>query len=131
MDLKSMKRIAEKELYRYRDNRAYVQGVLDAGGDAELPKLREHAAWTLAVEYARTYFERTDPAKAAFLTGFYRLDRPQTRRSGKRTMAATAMQLHVTETTLHKWKNEVLTVLVMAAVQTGALRPYSLDDGCE
>ena len=126
MDLKAMKRIAERELKRYRDNRAYVQGVIDAGGDPTKLLFRDRASWALAVEYAKTHFERTDPAKAAFFSGYYHLDRPAKKYEGKVSLAAIAMQLHISESTLYHWRNAALTITVMAAIQTGALRPYEL-----
>ena len=126
MDLKAMKRIAEREIFRYRDNRAYMQGVLDASGSREMGKFGERAAWVMAVEYAKAYLEDTDPAKASFFSGFYHLDRPQRKNRPKVTMTAIAMQLHVSESTLYHWRSEALSIVVMAAIQTGALRPYGI-----
>ena len=131
MDIKTMKRIAERETLRYRDNLAYMQGALDAGGDYEQTRFYRCAAWVRAVQGAMAYFMRTDPAKAGFFTGYYHLDRPPTCRDSKRTMAAIAALFHVSESTLYHWRNEALTVVVMAAIQTGALRPYDLNDGKE
>ena len=127
MDLKTMKTIAERELFRYRDNKAYVQGVIDAGGDPRSLRFPARAAWALAVEYAVGHFERTDPAKAAFLSAFYHLERPPKRFAPKRTMSGVAMRLHVSDATLYRWKNEVLTAVVFAAIQTGALRPFGIE----
>lgn len=126
MDLKTMKRIAEQETERYRDNRAYMQGVLDAGGSVERLRFQKRAAWAIAVEYAKAYWDRTDPAKAAFFSIFYRLDHPHKSLSSRPSIHRIAMQLHVTESTLYRWKNEILTTVILAAIQTGALRPYAL-----
>ena len=128
MNLKMMKRLAEREIFRYRDNRAYMQGILDACGEPARLKEYERVLWVRAVDCAKAYWEKEDPLKAAFFAGYYRTDRPKKRYEQKPSIRALAMQLHVSEPTLYKWRSELVTTVVLAAIQAGALQPYRLPD---
>ncbi len=127
MDLKKWKKLAEHETYRYRDNQAFVQAVLDCGKLSGGEKMQHRAKWVLAVDYAKEYLDRHDPVKAAFFSTLFGLTRP-VRRRGHRTIVALSQELHVTPSTLYQWKNEALSLVLLAAAQTGALRPYTLED---
>ena len=59
MHVNDWKRIAEQEARRYRDNRAFIQGVLDSGGDGS-DRYRMKQKWVLAVDYVLAYLHRTD-----------------------------------------------------------------------
>ena len=128
MDLKSMKQAAEREIFRYRDNRAYVQGVLDGCGDPDRLQFISRAKWAHAVDLARAHWERKDPLKAKFFLCYYRPDRPLKRYEQRPTVCALAMKLNVSVPTLYKWRSELLTTVVLAAIQTGALRPYGVSE---
>ena len=120
MDIKTMKRIAEQELFRYQEHNALLLKVWEAGGHINrLPC----AAWVRAINGARAHFAATDPKKEAFFADYYQLDRARMRRT-KRSMAAMAMLYHMSESALRHWRNEFLTVTIMAAIQTGALKPF-------
>ena len=127
MDLKDWKRTAEHEVYSYRDHQAYVQGVLDCGKISGGEKLHHCAKWALAVDYALRYLKQHDPLKARFFTELFGIERPLRRRSEARSIIALSMELNVAPPTLYKWKNEALSLVLIAAAQTGALRPYALD----
>jgi hypothetical protein len=126
MNLKAWKRLAEQEVYRYRDNAAYVRGVLDGGGTGG-ERMQRCARWVLAVDYTKAYLERSDPQKAQFFKQLFGLDAPRTRRREERTILSLSFELNVTTTTLYKWKAELLSLVLIAAAQTGALRPYSTE----
>lgn len=130
MDLKTMKQLAEREIFRYRDNRAYAQGILDACGDHNQLFPHKRVRWALAVDLAKERWERTDAAKASFFTRYYCLDRPRKRYEQRPTICALSMQLHVSESTLYKWRSELLTYVVLAAIQIGALHPYDSAKDC-
>ena len=127
MDWKEWKRIAELEVYRYRDNQAYVRGVLDSGGTGG-ERMQRSARWVLAVDYAKTYLERNDPQKALFFKRLFGLDEPRSRRRERSTVLSLSFELNVTTTTLYKWKAETLSLVLLAAAQTGALRPYRTEE---
>lgn len=123
MDLKAWKKLAEQEVYRYRDNRAFVQGVLDGGGTGG-ERMKRCVRWTLAVEYALEYLERNDPMKARFFKMLFGLETPRSRSRERQTILSLSFELHQSADTLYKWKRDALYLVVLAAVQTGALQPY-------
>ena len=123
MDLKTMKRIAERELFRFRENQEFLLAVWSAGGD--LTRVPCYL-WAKAIKGARAHFAATDPVKEAFFADYYHLDRPNRKHKGRVTMTEMALLYHMSESTLHHWRNEVLTVTIMAAIQYGALKPYAL-----
>lgn len=120
MDIKKMKRIAERELFRYRDNCAFLQRVWEAGGKLDRVSC---TAWVKAINSARAHFAKTDPVKESFFATYYRLDRPSSRYRRKGTNTAIALQFHISPSTLYHWRNEILTIVILAATQNGALRP--------
>ncbi len=126
MNLKEWKRIAELQVYRYRDNRAYVRGVLDSGGTGG-ERMQRLSRWVLAVDYAKAYLERNDPPKARFFTLLFGLEEPRSRNREDRSILDLSFELNVSTTTLYKWKAETLSLVLLAAAQTGALKPYATE----
>ena len=126
MRLTEWKEIAERECYKYRDNCAYVQGVLDAG-KLKSDKMFQRARWALAVENVKEYLEQHEPVKAKFFTELFGIDRPPRWRGEKRSITAMSLTLHVDRSSLYKWKSEALMLVLISAAQTGALRPYGVD----
>lgn len=127
MDLKDWKRIAEREACRYRERKAFLRGAQEGGGPVETERVAEAARWTAAVEYADAHLSRQDAGKARFFRELYGIDRPIGRYRGKKSVDALSLKLHVAPCTLYRWRSEALTLIVLAAIQTGALRPYETD----
>ena len=127
MDLKDWKKLAEHEIYQYRANQAYVQAILDFGKLKGGEKMYHCAKWVLAVEYAESYLKKRDPLKARFFSSLYGLDGTRRRGSEARTIIALSIELDTSTATLYRWKNEALSLVLLAAAQTGALRPYTID----
>ena len=119
MDLNDWKKLAEREVSRYRDNQAYVRGVLDGGGTGG-ERMQRCARWVLAVDYTRAHLKRTDPQKAEVFSKLFGLN-------AARTAKAVSIELHMSITTVYRWKSEALSLVLLAAAQTGALRPYTVD----
>ena len=122
MHVNDWKRIAEQEARRYRDNKAFLQGVLDSGG-AVTERYRIKQKWVLAVEYVMDYLHRTDAEKERFFRLCYGID-GTTRRLNEKRMVALTFEFHASTTTLYRWRSEHASLLLIAAAQTGALRPY-------
>ena len=127
MDLKEWKKTAEQEVCRYRDSKAYVQGVLDSGGTGG-EKMRQRARWVLAIEYVKEYLERTDPKKAYVFSALFGLDRPLRSKQLSRTAVELSIELHVSTTAVYQWKSEMLSLVLLAAAQTGAMRMYRIEN---
>lgn len=125
MCVKVWKRIAEHEAKRYRDYLAFQRGVEDAGG--VVPERYRHCRrWTLAVEYVLEYLHRVDMEKERFMRLYCEID-GQRCRSDQKGMLALSFIFHVSPSTLYDWRKEIRTLLVIAAAQTGAMRPYAAE----
>ena len=125
MCVKEWKRIADREAMRYRDSKAFQKGVEDAAGVLSA-RYRESCRWTLAVECVLKYLDRTDAEKARFFRVWYGID-GQRRRPDRKGMIALSLEWNVATSTLYVWRKELRTLLVIAAAQTGALRPFRMD----
>ena len=124
MDIGEMKRIAEREIDRYREHAAFVRGWIDGGGGGNIAQFRERQRWVWAVERVRMLLEVSEPDKATFFAQYYLLDEPHGRRRERQSMTKLSLELHVSETTLFRWRNEILLSVAVAAVQSQALRPF-------
>ena len=125
MHVNDWKRIAEQEARRYRDNRAFIQGVLDSGGDGS-DRYRMKQKWVLAVAYVLAYLHRTDAAKERFFRLCYGIDGTQ-KQLNEKSMVALSFVCNASVNTLYRWRSEQTTLLLIAAAQTGALRPYGIE----
>ena len=120
MCVKEWKRIAEWEAMHYRERKAFLKGVSDAGG--AVTQRTEHCRrWAAAVEMALTYLSRHDPEKERFFRLCYGLDDGRAM-YGKKGMVPMTFLFHAGQSTLYEWRNEVLTLLLLAASQTGAFK---------
>lgn len=124
MNLREWKQVAEREVRRYRESKAYVAGFDAAGAAGDPTKRNERARWVWAVESVRLHLLRTDPEKAAFFARLYRLDEPHGRLRQKETVLKIALELYISEATLYRWREEILYSVALAAAQVGAFRPF-------
>ena len=122
MDLHDMKRVAEAEIMRYRENVAFINGQRDGGGDTAI--WRDRQRWVWAVDRIRMLLEKTNPEKALFFVKLYRLDEPHGRIRVRESLVRLTLELHITSATLYRWREELLLSVAIAAVQTQALRPF-------
>ena len=122
-----LRHVAEQNAKRYRENRSFLQGYeTTADADRTLPaRYVEKAGWVWAVERVRADLARKEPEKERFFARLYHLDGPAPGTPGRRNeILKLSMELHVSPSTLYKWREMILADLLMAAVQAGALRPY-------
>lgn len=125
MCVKEWKRIAERETKRYREKKAFLRGVSDAGS-AGTERSDAVRRWVLAVDYVLEYLHRVSPEKECFMRLYYGLD-GERRRTDAKGMIALSFALHVSTSALYEWRKEILTLLVIAAAQTRALHPYETE----
>lgn len=121
MCAKEWKRIAEREARRYREHRAFVKGVRDAGSPGT-ERSRASERWILAVDYVLEYLHRTDPEKERFMRIYLNLD--GSRRTNPGNMVALSFTCGTSTSTVYAWRSELLSLLVIAATQTRAIVPY-------
>ena len=123
-----LRKRADGEAMRYRENRAYMQGVED-GLDAHTSiseKYHDCARWVWTVERVREWLRLYEPAIEDFFARYYALDGGTPRHARKRgeNMVRVSVELHIGVSTLYKWREHVLDQLVLAATQAGALEPF-------
>ena len=125
MCVKEWKRIAEWEAKRYRDRKAFLRGVADAGGK-KTARADLYERWVQAIETVLRYLDLHDPEKARFFRMYYGTDggQPGCRKKG---MIAMTFAFHAGESTLYEWRKDLLSLLLIAAAQTGALKPFHKD----
>ena len=122
MHVNGWKRIAEQQARRYREHKAFIQGVRDAGSPGT-DRSRAAERWVLAVDYVLEYLHRNDAEKEMFMRVYLGLDGKR-RSTDKKGMVALSLAFNVSPSTLYVWRGELLTLLVIAAAQTRALFPY-------
>lgn len=122
MCVKEWKRIAEWEASHYRERIAFLKGIEDAGGEFTT-RAAQYRKWVRATDYVLDYLKRNDEEKERFFRICYGLDGGRKRNDQKGILALT-FEFHVSQSTLYQWKTEILSLLLIAAAQTGALKPF-------
>ena len=113
---------AKKQLLSYRRNKTRA-------GRAEYQRAHgtDPSGWVRAIEEARAYFHAADPTKERFMVRLFGLETPLARnRSTRERLLKLAMELCVSESTLYKWREDVLEVVLYAAIEAGVVRPFGL-----
>ena len=122
MNVKECKRIAEREAKRYREHKAFIKGVEDAGGVVP-ERYGQSLRWVVATDLVLRYLHRYDEEKERFFRLYFGIDGDR-RRGDRRGMIELSFVCSVSASALYEWRKELRTLLVIAAAQTGAMRPY-------
>lgn len=122
MCVKEWKRIAEWEAVHYRERKAFLKGVADAAGEITA-RTQQYRRWVEAVENVLLHLERCDPERARFFRLCYGLDGGK-KQYDKKGLLSLSFSFHASQSTLYHWRNEVLSLLLIAAAETGALQPF-------
>ena len=115
---------AKKQLLCYRRNksRAYKNEAQRAERDQE--------GWTRAIDEARAYFRAVNPTKERFMCRMFGLETPVPRcRSARERMIKLGMELTVSESTLYKWREDILEIVLYAAIEAGLITPFGIRAG--
>lgn len=125
MCVKEWKRIAEWEAAHYRERKAFLMGVRDAA--CVMPERAVlYERWVKAVETVLGYLKRHDPERERFFRLCYGVDGGK-KRYDRKGLVSLTFTFHVSQSTLYQWRNDVLSLLLIAAAQTGALKPFQRD----
>ena len=119
------KRIAQREAIRYREHKAFIRGVEDASG-AVTERYLNSVRWTAAIDAVLDYLHRHDGEQERFFRRLFGIDGAR-RYRGEKGMKALSTELCVSLSALYRWKNNLLSLLLLAAAQTGALRPFRIE----
>ncbi|MDD3400213.1 MAG: hypothetical protein PHT58_01090 [Eubacteriales bacterium] len=122
------RRVADKEAMAYRDNVEYIRGFEKAmTEDSEISQeYLRRLRWRWAIDKVRSKLRVYSPQKEVFFCEYYGLDRPL-RASEKRDsrMIKLSIKLFIGQSTLYKWKEQILDDIVLAATQAGVYHPFS------
>ncbi|MEZ4626850.1 MAG: hypothetical protein R2912_01665 [Eubacteriales bacterium] len=96
--------------------------------------------WQRAIDATRAYLREENPVKERFMSRIYGLDAPLPRSQPVRArMIRLSFELNVSESTLYKWREDILEVVLYAAIEAGliglfgtrALMPEEQDEANE
>lgn len=141
--LLELRREAAGALMHYRRAKQYLQ-ALDAGEPQPAPPWRarrEDAAkarctpeeearlrgWVAAVDNARAMLRRAYPLKERFMARCFGLDVPIPRSHGvKARLLKLSLDMHVSQSTLYRWREDAIELTLYGAIEAGVLRPFGL-----
>lgn len=117
-----MRRLTARALLDYRKNRGRL------AAHALRAQEREDARrWAAAIESARALLRREMPEKERAMARLFGLDAPVPRYQKTRArIIKLCMELHVSESTLYKWREDIVLLTLGAAIEAGILRPFGI-----
>ena len=122
ISLPQLRAEAKRQLMNYRRNnsRVYRGSAIRAEGG-------EMLAWVRAIDSARTYLRAQNPAKERFMTRLFGLETPLPRSQPTRArMIRLSQEICVSESTLYKWREDILEVVLYAAMEAGVVGLFGL-----
>ncbi len=115
---------ALERLLSYRTDRQMIH--VRGRGARQRAKL---ACWVRAVEQVLAMYREIQPEKARAMERIFGLSHPVPRCRNNRTrMLALAEDFCVAESTMYKWRDEIIFATMLAAAQSGALKPFQQKD---
>lgn len=113
---------AKRQLLNYRRNnsRIYRGSAIRAEGGAML-------AWIRAIDSARAYLRLQHPAKERYMTRLFGLETPLPRSQPTRArMINLGVEMSVSESTLYKWREDILEIVLYAAMEAGVVGLFGI-----
>ena len=134
--MQSLRREAERQLRAYRQNGSTLRDVEKNGLRTRVyrtsgrvvppPPARELADmrdWARIIDRVRTFLRGTDPTKERFMARYFALIVPSNRRVSKRMRHMQMMEeFFISDSTVYKWKLDILHLVILAAMERGRLR---------
>jgi hypothetical protein len=125
MDLMTVAQLraeAKKQLLNYRKNKPRAHRAL-----AKTPNRKTARGWVGAIDCARAYFSVVSPAKERFMCRMFGLETPIPRNLPTRErMIKLSLDLSVGESTLYKWREDILEIVLYAAIEAGLISPFGI-----
>ncbi len=120
--LPRLKAEAKQQLLNYRRNnsRAFRRA-----------EQREHGGvvrdWVRAIDEARACIRAADPVKERFMCRLFGLEAPIPRsQSTHERMIKLGLEIGASESTLYKWREDILEIVLYAAIEVGLICPFGL-----
>lgn len=134
--MQSLRKEAERQLRAYRQNGSTLRDVEKNGLRTRVyrtsgrvvppPSARELADmrdWARIIDRVRTFLRGTDPVKERFMARYFALIVPSNRRVSKRMRHMQMMEeFFISDSTVYKWKLDILHLVILAAMERGRLR---------
>ena len=127
ISLPQLRAEAKRQLLNYRRNssRVYRSSAIRAEGGAML-------AWIRAIDAARGYLRAQNPAKERYMTRLFGLETPLPRSQPMRArMIHLSLEMCVSESTLYKWREDILEIVLYAAMEAGVVGLFGIREAAD
>ena len=125
--LPNLRMEAKRQLLNYRRNQSRVYRA-----DALRAERGAVVGWCRAIDAARAYFRTADPIKERFMNRLFGLDTPLPRSQPVRArMIQLSLELSVGESTLYKWREDILEIVLYAAIEAGVITFFGIQSVAE
>jgi|GEM_PF-3730567 len=85
--------------------------------------IKRMQGWVWAIEQALSLLEREAPHKAQLMELLFFADTGDTPSDSCRRREDLAEELHVSEATLYRWRDDIMQLVMAAAIEAGVLSP--------
>ena len=122
ISLPQLRAEAKRQLMNYRRNnsRVYRSSAIRAEGG-------EMLAWIRAIDSARIYLRAQNPAKERYMTRLFGLETPLPRSQPMRArLIRLSEEMCVSESSLYKWREDILEVVLYAAMEAGVIGLFGI-----
>ena len=113
---------AKRQLLNYRRNnsRVYRSNAIRAEGGTML-------AWIRSIDSARMYLRAQNPAKERYMCRLFGLETPLPRGQPIRArLIRLTVEMSVSESTLYKWREDILEIVLYAAMEAGVVGLFGI-----
>ncbi len=127
ISLPQLRAEAKRQLLNYRRNnsRVYRSNAIRAEAGAML-------AWVRAIDSARVYLRAQSPAKERYMCRLFGLETPLPRSQPMRArMVRLSEEMSVSESTLYKWREDILEIVLYAAMEAGVVGLFGIREAGE
>lgn len=118
---------AKRQLLHYRRNnsRVYRSTAIRSEGGAML-------GWVRAIDAARGYLRAVNPQKERYMVRLFGLDAPLPRGQPVRArLVRLCTEMNVSESTLYKWREDILEIVLYAAMEAGVVGLFGIREVAE
>ena len=127
ISLQQLRAEAKRQLLQYRRNhsRVYRSNAIRAEGGTML-------AWIRAIDSARVYLRAQNPVKERYMCRLFGLESPLPRSQPMRArMVHLSAEMSVSESTLYKWREDILEIVLYAAMEAGVVGLFGIREAGE
>ena len=122
ISLPQLRAEAKRQLLQYRRNnsRVYRSTAIRSEGGAML-------GWVRAIDAARMYLRVVNPQKERYMVRLCGLEAPLPRGQPMRArLVRLCADMNVSESTLYKWREDILEIVLYAAMEAGVIGLFGI-----